>query len=194
MKIQLLSFAALFSLIAGVFAEDAAKPMVSLTAKRQLLSTDRNGGGRSESSDKDITIRVEIKNLTNTTLEGAELTGEATLNRSINDNEKIVIESLKSLKLPPMKPNEKLTVDLGKIVLNKVRWKKRTFEETLEEWKVVCKKGEANIGENVSSEKYDALVEKMKEEKKEDKKEAEQARERAKNQDDPRNLMRKLRH
>ncbi len=168
MKTQILSFAVLFGLIAGVFAEDATKPLVSLTVKRQLLSADLDARGpRSESSDKEMTLRVEIKNLSNTNLEGAELTGDVLINRAKNDNEKIVKEALKSLKLPPLKPNEKLTVDLGKFTLSKLRWKSRTFEETLEEWKVVCHKGEANIGENVSDEKYDELVKETKDQKEE---------------------------
>ena len=36
----------------------------------------------------------------------------------------------------------------------------------MEDWKVVCNKGEANIGENVSDEKYDELVKEMKDQKK----------------------------
>jgi hypothetical protein len=89
------------------------------------------------------------------------------INRAGEDNERIVKELLKSLKLPPMKPNENLTVDLGKFTLTKVEWKRRTFEETLEEWKVVCKKGETNIGENVSDEKYNVLVKEMQEKREE---------------------------
>jgi hypothetical protein len=46
-----------------------------------------------------------------------------------------------------------------------VKWHCRSFDETLEEWKVVCHKGEANIGENVSDEKYDELVKEMKDQK-----------------------------
>ncbi len=169
MKTHILSFAVLFGLISGVFAEEAAaKPLVSLTVKRQLLSADKDDRGpRSESRDKEMTLRVVIKNLSDTTLEGAELTGDVLINRAGEDNERIVKEMLKSLKLPPMKPNENLTVDLGKFTLTKVEWKRRTFEETLEEWKVVCKKGETNIGENVSDKNYDVLIKEMKDQKEE---------------------------
>lgn len=168
MKTHILSFAVLFGLISGVFAEEAAKPLVSLTVKRQLLSADKDDlGPRSESRDKEMTLRVVIKNLSNTTLEGAELTGDVLINRAGEENERIVKELLKSLKLPPMKPNENLTVDLGKFTLTKVEWKRRTFEETLEAWKVVCKKGETNIGENVSDENYNVLVKEMNEKKEE---------------------------
>ncbi len=158
----------LFGLISGIFAEEAAKPLVSLTVKRHVLGTDKDDRGpHSESRDKDITLRVEIKNLSNAILEGAELTGDVLINRAGEDHERLVKEALKSIKLPPMKPNENLTVDLGKFTLTKVEWKRRTFEETLEEWKVVCKKGETNIGENVSDKKYDALVNEIKENREE---------------------------
>jgi hypothetical protein len=136
--------------------------------KRQVLGTEKEERGpRSEARDKEMTLRVVIKNLSDTTLEGAELTGDVLINRAGEDNERIVKELLKSLKLPPMKPNENLTVDLGKFTLTKVEWKRRTFEETLEEWKVVCKKGETNIGENVSDEKYNVLVKEMQEKREE---------------------------
>lgn len=168
MKTQILSVAVLFGLISGIFAEEAAKPLVSLTVKRHVLGTDKDDRGpHSESRDKDITLRVEIKNLSNAILEGAELTGDVLINRAGEDHERLVKEALKSIKLPPMKPNENLTVDLGKFTLTKVEWKRRTFEETLEEWKVVCKKGETNIGENVSDKKYDALVNEIKENREE---------------------------
>lgn len=190
MKTHILSFAVLFSMIAGVFAEETAKPLVSMTVKRHILGSDKDDRGpRSESRDKEMTLRVEIKNLSDTTLEGAELTGDVLLNRAINDNERIVKEALKSMKLPPMKPNEKLTVELGKFTLTELKWKSRTFEETLEEWKVVCKKGEANIGESVSDENYDALVKEMKDQKEEDKKAAEEAKKDDK--DRPETLIRK---
>jgi hypothetical protein len=175
MKTLLLTFTVLFGLVASVFSEEAAKPLVSLAAKRQLLSADKdNRGPRSESREKEYTLRVTIKNLSDATLEGAELTGDVLINRAANEKEKIVKELLKSLKLPPMKPNENLTVDLGKFTLSELKWRNRTFEESLEEWKVVCKKGETNIGEIVSNEKYHVLVKEMKEQRGEAKEEAEE--------------------
>lgn len=163
MKIHFLQFAVFFGLIAGLSATETVKPLVSLTVKSQLLSSDKNDrGSRSESREKEMTLRVEIKNLSNTLLEDAELIGDVLINRSVNDEAKIVREVLTSLKLPPIKPNEKITVDLGKIVVNKVKWHCRTFDETLEEWKVVCKKGDADIGEKVSTDKYHYLVKYMK--------------------------------
>jgi hypothetical protein len=145
--------------VVGVSAEEVAKPLVSLTVKTLLLSADRDiRGQRSEPKDKEMTLRVEIKNLSDTTLEDAELTGDVILNRSVNDDAKIVQEVLTTLKLPAIKPNEKITVDLGKFTISKVKWHCRSFDETLEEWKVVCNKGDANIGEKISTDKYGYLL------------------------------------
>ena len=59
--------------------------------------------------------------------------------------------------------------------------------------KAKMKKGEANIGENVSDAKYDDLVAEMKKEKEEDKKDMEEEVIRARDKDDPRNIRRNLR-
>lgn len=193
MKTHFLSFAVLFGLISGVFAEEATKPSVSMTVKRQTLDANRDRGVHAESSEKEVTLRIEIKNVTNETLEGAELTGEVIINRARNEAERMVVEELKSLKLPAMKPNERLTVDLGKIILNKARWKNRTFEETLEQWKVVCKKGDANIGENLSDKNYDGLVKELEKDHEADKEQHKQKIIRARDKDNPRNLLRDLR-
>jgi len=193
MKTHFLSFVVFFALIAGVFAEDATKPSVSLTVKRQTLDANRDRGFQSESSDKEVTLRVEIRNVTNDTLEGAELTGEVIINRARNEAERMVVEELKSIKLPAMKPNERLTVDLGKIILNKARWKNRTFEETLEQWKVVCKKGDANIGENLSDKNYAGLVKELEKNHEADKEQHKQKIIRGRDKDNPHNLLRDLR-
>ena len=190
MKTHFLSFAVLFALVSGIFAEEAAKPSVSLMVKRQILDANHDRRAHSESSDKEVTLRVEIKNVTNEALEGAELTGEVILNRAKNERERMVIEELKSIKLPTMKPNEKITMDLGKVILNKVRWKNRTFEETLEEWKVVCKKGEANIGENLSDSNYARLAKGIEKDHDADKEQHKQKVIRGRDKNDPKNLRR----
>ncbi|MFN9025492.1 MAG: hypothetical protein ACK5VX_04795, partial [Akkermansiaceae bacterium] len=95
MKTHFLSFTVLFGLIAGVFAEEATKPSVSLTVKRQTLDASRDRGFQSEASDKEVTLRVEIKNVTNEALEGAELTGQVIINRARNEAERLVVEELK---------------------------------------------------------------------------------------------------
>ncbi len=159
MKNQFLRALIILGIIVGASAEEAAKPLVSLIVKSQVLSVDKDiRGQRSAPKDKEMTLRVEIKNLSDTTLEDTELIGDVILNRSVNDDAKIVQEMLTSLKLPAIKPNEKLTVDLGKFTISKVKWHCRSFDETLEEWKVVCHKAEANIGEKVSTDKYGYLL------------------------------------
>jgi hypothetical protein len=193
MKTQILSFAVLFGLISGAFAEEAAKPQVSLTVKRQTLDVSSDKGSKSESMEKEVTLRVEIRNVTKETLEGAELTGEVMINRAKNDEERMVIEELKSLKLPAMKPNERITVDLGKVIINKVRWKNRTFEESLEHWKLVCKKGEASIGENLSDSNYTGLVKEMEQQEEANKEQRKQKKNGGRDKDDAKNLLRDLR-
>lgn len=189
MKTQILSFTVFFGLIAGLFADEPTKPLVSLTVKRQLLSADKDvKGPRAESQDKEMTLRVEIRNISTSLLEGAELTGDVLVNRAVNDREKIVKELLKAIKLPPLKPNQTVTVDLGNFTLNKHKWHGRTFEETLEEWKVVCKKGETDIGQNLSDEKYNALIKEMKDQKEENKDEVE---DRMKDDDRTKELIRR---
>lgn len=159
MKNQILRALVILGMILGVSAEDAAKPLVSLIVRSQVLSAEGDDrGARSKSKDKEMTLRVEIKNLSDTTLEDAELTGDVILNRSVHEEAKFVQELLTSLKLQPIKPNEKITVDLGKFTISKVKWHCRSFDETLEEWKVVCNKGDANIGEKVSTDKYGYLL------------------------------------
>jgi hypothetical protein len=56
-----------------------------------------------------------------------------------------------------MKPNERLTLDLGKLRLTELELRGREFKETLEEWKVVCTRNGAEIGQAVSSERYASL-------------------------------------
>ena len=62
------------------------------------------------------------------------------------------------LKVPAMKPNEKLTFDLGKIQLSEVEWAKQKFEENLEEWQVRCSHGAVEIGKAESSAKYSTFA------------------------------------
>ncbi len=71
-------------------------------------------------------------------------------------SEKLLKEPLDKIMLATMKPNEKLTVDLGKITLREVEWRNRKFEEKLEEWKVNCVQKEAVIGSAVSSSHFES--------------------------------------
>jgi hypothetical protein len=56
-----------------------------------------------------------------------------------------------------MKPNAKFTLDLGKIEVKELELAKRKFEESLEEWQIVCTSGGKEIAKAMSSEKYTAL-------------------------------------
>ncbi len=155
-----------FALTSPIFAEEVVKPFLSLSVKRQITNTEQDKiGAKAEVKDKIVTLRVVITNVSSTIIDGAMLSGDVLLERSMGDNKKIVKESLAPIKIPDLKPNAAITLDLGKIKLSKVEWKHREFEESLEEWKVVCKKGEIVIGKNTSSDKYTALEKEIKPEK-----------------------------
>jgi len=146
--------AALLSL-AG--AAETPKPAVTLSVKRQLLDSEHDKRGiQGNTSHKTITLRVEIINATLSSLPESELSGEALVTSAIGEKEKLIKESLGTVKLPAMKPNEKLTLDLGKIKLSELEWRNRKFEETLEEWKVVCKQGQTETGKALSSDRFDS--------------------------------------
>ncbi|MEI6176135.1 MAG: hypothetical protein WCS43_04515 [Verrucomicrobiota bacterium] len=148
---------ALFSQVSAAEPSKPAKSSVTLTVKRHLIDSDRDQGFRSKSHEKTITLRVDIQNATSSTIEGAVLSGDALVTRSIDEHDKVVKERLGTLKVPTLKPNEKLTLDFGEIKLSEVVWKHRKFEETLEEWKVVCKNGETELGQNLSNARYTTL-------------------------------------
>jgi hypothetical protein len=136
----------------------AEKPLVSVTTKRQLLDSDSNNvgvGGKSRS--KVFTIRVEVQNTSDHLLENVTLAGQVFINKVVFDNERMVNEKLAKKEIPALKPGEKLTIDLGKITLNKMEFRNRAFEEKLEEWKVECLDGQKIIGSTLSSEKFTKL-------------------------------------
>jgi len=169
MKKSIMSIAALtmaFALTSQIFAEEVAKPLLSLSVKRHLTNTEQEKiGPRTEVKDKIVTLRVIISNVSSTVVDGAMLSGDVLLERTLGDHKKIVKESLAPIKIPEMKPNASVTLDLGKIKLSKVESKYREFEESLEEWKVVCKKGETVIGKNTSSDKFTTLEKEIKPDK-----------------------------
>ena len=142
-----------------VRAAEPPKPLVTLTVKQKVLDSDHDlRGKRGSSARKIITLRVEIVNTGAAPLPDSELTGSALVSRAGEIKEKIVMESLGVVKVPAMKPNEKLTLDLGKIELSEVEWRNRKFEEKLEEWQVTCNHGTVEIGKAVSSERYATLA------------------------------------
>jgi hypothetical protein len=158
MKTLTLLLAAGLGFLANAHSAEAPKPLLQLSAKKQVLATDHDTRGYAgRSKDKTITLRVVLYNTSSETVEESVLTGIALVSRAGDSKEEIVKESLGEIKVPAMKPNEKITIDLGKIDLREVEWGNRKFEENLEEWQVTCSHGEVEIGKAESSDRY-ALV------------------------------------
>lgn len=154
-------FALAFAFCSQGLAADGGKPLLSITAKRQVTGSERSVRSHSDAREKVVTLRVVIQNTSALTIDGAELDGEVLVERMRDEREKIVKEKLKAVKLPTLKPNERITIDLGEINLREVEWRQRKFEETLVEWKVVCKQGETEIGKHLSSDKFTTLEKKI---------------------------------
>lgn len=143
----------------NLHAAEPPKPALTLSVKRQTVDTEHDMRGRQgDSRQKTIALKVEIVNTGSTTVAESVLSGDALVSRAGDFKEKTVRESLGELKVPAMKPNEKLTLDLGKIQLNEMEWRNRKFEETLEEWQVTCKQGTTEIGKAVSSARYATVL------------------------------------
>lgn len=141
----------------GISAEPAKSPL-TLTVKKQLLGSDHDMHGRQGSSQsKTFTLRVTLSNTSTANVEPSELSGVALLKRAREMREKVVKETLTPVAVKALKPNESITVDLGKIELNEVEWGKRKFEESLEEWQITCKQAGAIVGSAASSEKFATL-------------------------------------
>jgi hypothetical protein len=158
MKTMLTILVAGFACIVSAPAAEPAKPLVTLTVKKHVLDREHDQRGlRGSSTEKSLTLRVEIVNTSSAAIEGAELSGHALIMRAGDFREMLVKESLGTIKVPAMKPNEKLTLELGKIDLREMEWKARKFEESLEEWRVVCTRGGVEIGKAESSDKYASL-------------------------------------
>lgn len=140
-------------------AVEPTKSLVTLSAKVHKLDSEHDLRGRQGSSrERTVTLRVEIVNTSSTALPASELTGDALIFRAGDIKEKTVKESLGMIKVPAMKPNEKLTFDLGKIELKEIEFRNRKFEETLEEWQVTCNQGTTEIGKALSSDRYTTLL------------------------------------
>lgn len=159
--ISILSLGLLLMSPAG--AVEPAKPLVALSVKRQLLDSDHDLRGRTGSSQKKVfTLRVELVNNSSSTIGESSLSGDVLVTRAVGEREKIVKESLGKAKVPAMKPNEKLTIDLGKVTLSEFEWRNRKFEEKLEEWKIVCERDGTEIGKSVSDDRYETLSKEIK--------------------------------
>ncbi len=145
--------------IANFHAAEPTKPLVKISAKPHMLDSDSDLRGKhGKSRQKTITLRVEIVNTSAAELPASELTGNALILRAREIKDRLVKESLGVVKVPAMKPNGKLTLDLGKIELNEIEFRNRKFEESLEEWQVTCRQGTTETGKAVSSDRYATLV------------------------------------
>lgn len=140
-------------------AVEPQKPLVALSVKRQTLDSEHDLRGRQgDTRQKTITLRVELTNTSSAPITESELSGDALVTRAGDTQEMVNKESLAAMKVPAMKPGERLTLDLGKIQLSEIEWRNRKFEETLEEWKVTCTQGKVEIGNAVSSPRYETLL------------------------------------
>lgn len=146
---------ALALLLPGIARAEPAKPLVRLEVKKHVLASTHDLHGRQGSTArKTLTLRVEVTNTSSAPLAPATLTGLALVERAKGESENLVKESLGPVELPELKPNERKTVELGKITLNEVEWRNRKFEESLEEWKVTCLQGQTLVGSAVSSDRF----------------------------------------
>jgi len=159
MKIITFLFAIGLGLLANANAADAPKPLLQLSAKKQVLDTDHDTRGAARrSKEKTVALRVVIFNTGSTTVGESLLAGVALVSRSGEFRDQVVKESLGEIKVPALKPNAKITLDLGKIQLSELEWAKRKFEEELVEWQVTCSQGLVEIGKAESSDRYPLLA------------------------------------
>ena len=150
--------AAAFTLSPMAGFAEPAKPLVALTVKKQVIDSNHDLRGKQGSSkERTLTLKVEIVNVSDASIENAELSGSALVSRAGDLQEKIVKEPLAAVKVPSMKPNERLTIDVGKLRLTELELRGREFKETLEEWKVVCTRDNVEIGQAVSGDRYATL-------------------------------------
>lgn len=154
----IISLLAVGMLPIAAHAEAPAKPAVTLTVKHHVLDSNYDiRGKQANTKEKTITLRVEIVNITSAEITDAELTGNALVTRSNDLGEKLIKEALGKMPVPAMKPNEKITIDLGKIQLRELEWRNRKFEEKLEEWQVECVQKQTTLGSAASGERYTTL-------------------------------------
>ncbi len=162
MKPFLTTLAAAVLLLVPAGAAEPQKPLVTLTVKRQTLDSDHDlRGRRGDTNRKTIALRVEVTNTSQAPVGESALSGDVLVKRITNEQEEIVKEPLDRIKVPAMKPGERLILHLGKIQLSEVEWRKHKFEETLEEWQVTSTLGSAEIGKAVSSDRFETLLEEV---------------------------------
>ena len=149
--------AALVALHSPLFVADAAK--VAITAKTRVVDSDHDLRGKfGDTGQKTVTLKVTIVNTSGGPLEASELTGDMLVKRARDGKEKIVKESLGKIAVPALKPNEKVTADLGKVTLSKLQWAKQEFEESVEAWKLTCSAGAVTFATVTSDPRYEELA------------------------------------
>jgi hypothetical protein len=142
-------------------AAEAPAPQVSLTVKKQVIDSDHDLHGRQGSSAKKVlTLRAEITNISQEPVKSATLTGTALILKAGEVKEMLVRQPLAETPVPELRPGGRITLDVGRIVLHEREWRNRKFEETLEEWQVVCEADGKQLGTAESSSRY-AGMEKM---------------------------------
>jgi hypothetical protein len=148
--------AALVALLSPLFAADAAK--VTITAKTRVVDSDHDLRGKfGDTGQKTVTLKVTIVNTSGGPLEASELTGDMLVKRVRDGKEKIVKEPLGKIAVPALKPNERVTADLGKVTLSKLQWAKQEFEESAEAWKLTCSSGAVTFSTVTSDPRYEEL-------------------------------------
>ena len=158
MKTFITTFAAGCFLILPTSAVEPAPLTVKLEVRKHLIESDRDKGASFGGQvSKTYTLRVEVTNTGKETLTGANLSGTALVQRARAMNERLSSESLAAVAVPEIKPNSNVTLDLGRIDIHKLEMRQREMEETLEEWQVVCTRGETELAKVESSSNFETL-------------------------------------
>ncbi len=158
MKSIILSLAAGSCFIVSALAVEPAAPTVKLVVKKHLLESEHDKGGKfGSSAAKTYALRVEVTNTGKTPLVGAEISGTALVHRARALADRVSAEPLSAVKVPDIKPNDKVTLELGRIDLHKLEMRQREMEESLEEWQVICTKGGSELGKEESSDRFETM-------------------------------------
>ena len=114
-------------------------------------------GKQGRVAKKVLTLRAEITNASKAPLEGATLSGTAIILKAGEMKETIEKRPLDETPIPTLPPGGSTTLDVGRIALHEREWRNRKFEESLEEWKVVCVAEGKDIASVESSPRFATL-------------------------------------
>jgi hypothetical protein len=139
-------------------AAEPAKPLLAMTAKKHLVDSDSDRqGGHVTTREKSVTVRVEITNQSATTVTGAELSGDALVKLDGSLKDGLAKLSLGKIAIPELKPNARVSLDLGRVSLHELDGRVRKVETSLEGWKVIATKDGAEVGMVKSGDDYEVL-------------------------------------